>query len=210
MVATWFSPADSVIATVDTNHVWSRLVAARHEYRLAVPDAYDEVPFDVTARVAGSGSADKSDIGALLFWKRLRADTRWASNLLSLRDADVREVTARAVDAVRDHGVSPVEAALRGRRLLASLSGFTTGDAVASAVLVAAAPNRMAIYDGRAHHALKISGFPLTSARGRYSRYIAQIEQLRDIGRVHDMEWTAREVDPALFWLAEKRRAEAP
>lgn len=38
--------------------------------------AYDEVLIEVAARVQAAGSIGKSDIGALLLWKRLRAHGR--------------------------------------------------------------------------------------------------------------------------------------
>ncbi|MGY1753826.1 hypothetical protein [Blastococcus sp. SYSU D01042] len=64
--------------------------------------AYDEVFDEVAARVGAAGSAGKVDIGALLFWKRLRADTPWVAALHQVADSYVREVTARAVRAARD------------------------------------------------------------------------------------------------------------
>lgn len=60
----------------------------------------------------------------------------------------MRTLTTRAADAVCDTNVPVPRAAQLGRRLLGSLPGFTTtGDALASALLVAAAPDRMAVYD---------------------------------------------------------------
>ena len=44
-----------------------------HERRVAA--SYDEVLLDVAVRVQAARSIGKSDIGALLLWKRLRADT---------------------------------------------------------------------------------------------------------------------------------------
>ncbi|WP_328649095.1 hypothetical protein OHS58_17980 [Amycolatopsis sp. NBC_00348] len=118
---------------------------ARTAYEQQVASAYDEVLVEVAVRARAAGSIGKSDIGALLLWKRLRADTPWASRLMSVPDLEVRATTARVVDAVRDPHSSTPAAAREGRRLLASLPGFTTGDALASAVLVAAAPRRMAV-----------------------------------------------------------------
>lgn len=181
--------------------IWSMLVAAHSGYRREVAAAYDEVLLDVVDRVAATGSLGKSDIGALLLWKRLRADTPWAADLLTLPDSDVRTVTARAVDAVRDQSLSSVEAARLGRSSLSPLPGFRVGDALASALLFAAAPDRMAIYDKRAHHGLTILQRTLTNTPGRYGRYIEHLEQLRTLGHHHGADWTTRDVDIALYWL---------
>lgn len=107
--------------------VWSRLVAARRSLERAVSAAYDEVLVDVSERVSASGSIGKSDIGALVLWERIQANTKWAASLTSMPDTEVRAVTRQAVDAVRDLNVAMSEAAGQGRRLLAALAGFTTG-----------------------------------------------------------------------------------
>ncbi|WP_125621498.1 MULTISPECIES: hypothetical protein [unclassified Streptomyces] len=45
----------------------------------------------------------KADIGALVVWKRLRADIPWAAALMSVPDAEVRTVTAQAGVGVALH-----------------------------------------------------------------------------------------------------------
>lgn len=49
-----------------------RLKAAHAETDVRI---YDEVLYEVVERVERSGSIGKSDIGVLLFWKRLQANT---------------------------------------------------------------------------------------------------------------------------------------
>lgn len=49
---------------------------------------------EVSDRIRGSGSIGKADIGALLFWKRLRADTRWVRELMVMAEAEVRGTAA--------------------------------------------------------------------------------------------------------------------
>lgn len=83
------------------------------------------------------------------------------------------------VECARDTSLSRRSAAQASRAALASLPGFRTGDALASAVLTAAAPDRMAVYDRRAHNGLRTLGIPLSHAPGRYSRYIEAIDQLQ-------------------------------
>ena len=63
---------------------------------------YNEVLHEVSDRISRCGSIGKSDVGALLFWKRLRTDTPWVRELTATPDARVRAVTAAAVNAVRD------------------------------------------------------------------------------------------------------------
>ncbi|MFI1760288.1 hypothetical protein [Streptomyces sp. NPDC020571] len=157
---------------------WQRIAAARQAYTDTVSPYYDETLQEVTRRACTSGSIGKADIGALLMWKRLRADTRWAVELRALADTDIRRATAEATTAARDTTLSRCAGAQAGRVALARLPGFRTGDALASAVLTAAAPDRMAIYDRRAHSGLRTLGITLSHAPGRYSRYIKTIDQL--------------------------------
>ena len=186
---------------VDRDQKLARLEAAHTAYEQQRAVAYDEVLVEVAARIVITGSIGKSDIGALLLWKRLRADTPWARQLMSMAEAEVRALTARAVTAVCDTDLPVPEAARLGRRLLSSLPGFTTGDALASALLVAAAPDRMAIYDRRAQRGLELLGHSLSASRGRYGRYMHLIEELLNLAHQHNHPWIARDVDLALYRL---------
>jgi hypothetical protein len=143
------TPSEDVPAI--TEHGWTLVVEAHRAYSSETSPDYDEVLDQVAERVRNSGNLGKADIGALLFWKRLRANTPWVSRLMTIPDASVRETTALAVTAVNDLSLSTPDAAALGRRQLASLPGFDKGDALASALLLAAAPARMAVYDRRAH-----------------------------------------------------------
>ncbi len=179
-----------------------RLLAAREEARLAISDAYDESICEVTARIDQSGSIGKVDVGALLLWKRLQANTPWASELNAMPDAQIRKTTAEAVADARDESLEIPEAASRGRRALSSLPGFVQGDALASALLFAAAPGRMAVYDSRAQTAIERLGLELTSKPGRYGRYMRLVEQLaQEAGAASGQTWIPRDVDLALYWL---------
>ena len=85
---------------------------------------------------------------------------------------------------------------------LSPLPGSSTGDALASAVLLAAAPDRMAVYDRRAQTALQRLGLELTASPGRYGRYMGLVEQLREqAASMAGSLWKARDVDLALYWL---------
>ena len=162
---------------------------------------YDEVLDEVAGRCIETGSLGKLDIGALVFWKRLRANTPWAEHLLDKSESDVRKVTAEAVRCARDESLSVPEAARLARTKLVGLPGFQTGDAVASALIVAAAPDRMAVYDKNAHAGLRELGLELSNASGRYGRYMGLIEQLRAEVNATGRSWRARDVDLALYWL---------
>jgi hypothetical protein len=119
---------------------------------------------------------------------------------MSLPDTQVRAVTQRAVTAVRDTALTRGEAARTGRGVIWELPGFRTGDALASAILTAAAPHRMAVYDSRVQHALDALGLTLTPTPGRYGRYMQLLDDLLEHGAAHAEGWTARDIDTALYW----------
>ncbi|MFE0627945.1 hypothetical protein ACFW3D_13370 [Streptomyces sp. NPDC058864] len=187
--------------------VWSTLSAAREAYRAAVPAAYDEVLTEVAERARDSGSLGKTDIAALVVWKRLQASTAWVVELMNLLDAEVRAVTAAAVHAVRDQDAPRGAAAREGRRALLPLPGCRHGDALASALLTAAAPDRMAVYDRRAQFGLERLGYQLTPAPGRYGRYMDLLDDLLVRSGPGADGWTARDVDTALYWLGRQATA---
>ncbi|MEU6887922.1 hypothetical protein ABZ918_22410 [Streptomyces viridosporus] len=113
----------------------------------------------------------------------------------------MRRATAAAVAAVRDASLGRGAAARAGRAALAGLPGFASGDAPASAVLTAAAPDRRAVYDRRAHAGLRSLGIPLAHSRGRYGRCIDAIDRLLAAAPGPVRSWTPRETDTALSCL---------
>lgn len=185
-----------------TDSAGVRLAAAHDAYVREVSRTYDEVLAEVSGRIEATTSIGKADIGALLFWKRLRADTKWVRDLMLLPDAHVRTVTQAAVASVRDPALTTPAAAAAGRSALSPLPGFGVGDALASALLVAAAPARMAVYDRRAQVGLGRLGMTLSSSSGRYGRYMTLVEELRvRVQDECDRQLSARDVDLALYWL---------
>ncbi|MCU6481942.1 hypothetical protein [Arthrobacter sp. A2-55] len=184
---------------------WAKLLNAHTAYFTEAGPSYDEVLFEVAARVGTSGSIGKADIGALLFWKRLRADTRWVRHIMNLPDHQVRNETRTAVEAANDPDLSTPDAAAAGRLALSSLPGFKSGDALASALLLAAAPDRMAVYDTRAQKGLKELDLELTAARGRYGRYMGIVEGLKATALHYGQTWTARDVDLGLYSLGGRK-----
>lgn len=180
---------------------WEALRNSHAAYKAETSPQYDEVLEETSGRIKVAGSIGKADIGALLFWKRLRADTKWVRELMTLSDEQVRSVTGKAVSAVNNASMSVPKAASAGRAELSALPGFRAGDALASALLLAAAPERMAVYDKRAQLGLERVGLTLSPARGRYGRYMELVEGLRSQAESEGHSWSARDVDVALFWL---------
>jgi len=133
---------------VDPEERAERLAQGLAQAQQTISPHYDDVFRETQRSISAVGSAGKADIAVLSFWKRLRADTRWVPRLLGLPDSEVRAVTSRAVAAARDGEVS--DAASRAREILRPLPGFSQGTALASALLTAASPDRLAVYDRRA------------------------------------------------------------
>lgn len=177
------------------------LHTALQAYRAIASPAYDEVLTTVTQRFAADESIGKVEIGGLLIWKRLQANTRWALELMNVSDQQVHEQTHCSYTAANDLTLSIPEAARAARSALGALPGFKTGDALASAVLLAASPQRFAVYDSRAHLGITRLGIELKSGKGRYSRYMQCVEALRELASAHGQVWTGRDVDLALYWL---------
>lgn len=184
---------------------WVLLRTAHREYHATVSPEYDEALYEVAQRFTTNQSIGKVEIGGLLLWKRIQANTSWAMDLMNVSDKQVREQTHNAYLAANDVDLSVTEAARAARSALGSLPGFNTGDALASAVLLAAAPQRLAVYDSRAHRALNGLGLELRSGKGRYSRYMTCVEQLRELARANGESWAARDVDLALYRLGKNR-----
>lgn len=174
------------------------LVAAHAQYSTAAGLHYDEVLAEVQERAWRSGSLGKVDIGALMLWKRLNLSTRWAGRLNEWADIEVCGVTGRALEAARDTSRPVPEAARQARIALLSLPGCQRGAAVASTLLTAGAPERMAIYDSRAVAALVRLGYD--DPRGRYSRYMMAVCDVQDrVNAARSVGWLPRDVDKALF-----------
>jgi hypothetical protein len=168
------------------------------------PDTYDELVYEVAERVARAGSAGKLDLGGLIAWKRLQANTPRVLKLMSTPESVGREHTTEAFKAARDMSVPTPEAAAAARRALSPLPYFKIGDAIASAVCFAMAPDRLAVYDVRAQLGLERLGLVLTSRGGRYGRYMTLLGQLQGELALSGHDWSARQIDLALFALGGK------
>ncbi|MGW9436141.1 hypothetical protein [Streptomyces sp. NPDC055607] len=179
---------------------WDVLISARATYLASVSPHYDEVFWDVAQRVERAGSLGKTDIAALVVWKRLSAQTRWVTALMSLPDSQVRAVTEQAVASVQNLSLSRGEAARAGRGAISELPGFAKGDALASAILTSAAPTRMAVYDRHVQRAINSLGLTLTDHPGRYGRYMDLLDTLLTQSGERADGWTARDIDTALYW----------
>jgi hypothetical protein len=83
--------------------------------------------------------------------------------------------------------------------MLSPIAGFKMGDALASAVIVALATHRMAVYDRRAQLGLERLQLSLTPSPGRYGRYMALVSEISDDALQNGVRLGAREIDLALF-----------
>lgn len=169
--------------------------------------AYDEVLREVSARVADQGSIGKADIGALVVWKRSNATSPWSRNLMNTPDSQVREVTARAYTLANDPSKSIPEAGGEARHVLRAIPGLGGSGAIASAVLLAMSPTRMAVWDRRVNKTLKAIGKSPRGLRHRYKNYLETVVDLTDamqevVGDSHLV--IPREVDLALYHAAGK------
>lgn len=193
---------------VPESHRVQELTRGLREAEERISLYYDEVFHEVAGRASQAESVGKADIGALVVWKRLRADTPWVSKLMSLPDRDVRAATREAIAIAR---VGPVaNAASDSRESLRQLPGFSSGTALASAVLTAACPERLAVYDRRAKSGLNYLGLTLTGKEERfYGLYMHLVEQCRSEMAAVGRRATARQIDLALFMLGGPTSSEA-
>lgn len=169
--------------------------------------AYDEVLREVSSRVVDQGSIGKADIGALVVWKRPNATSPWSRNLMNTPESQVRTVTAQAYALVNDASKSIPEAGGEARQLLRRIPGLGGGGAIASAVLLAMSPTRMAVWDRRVNESLKAMGKSPTGFRHRYENYLETVVDLADAMQLVARDSQAvlpREVDLALYHAAGK------
>jgi hypothetical protein len=177
------------------------LVEARERYATEVSPHYDEALTDVAKRVDRHRSLGKLDLGGLLLWKRLGDYRRWAGRLNGMPDREIRSLTGEAVAAARDAALPTPDAAVRARDALRRLPGCVRGSgAWPSAILLAAAPRRMAVYDRRAHDGLAQLGYQVGDWIP-YGSYMATVESLRALVVQAGRDWLARDVDVALYRL---------
>lgn len=180
-----------------------RLLSEGWESARGIAEYYDELFNEVAERIEIAGSVGKGDIAMLTVWKRLRANTPWVTDLLGhWSEKEVRDTTGPAVRAAREGDV--IESARKAIDILRPLPGIGRGRALASAVLTAAAPTRLAVYDDRSRKGLGVVGLdlPSTPAKSLYARYMQLVEQCRDEVNTHSNDaWPARNVDLALFML---------
>lgn len=168
---------------------------------------YDEVLREVAARAEHAHCLSKADFGALVVWKRLRADTRWAKSLMETPDSRVRQVTHDAWVLANDESLSIPRAGRAAQEGLWQLPGCGGSGAVASAILVALSPGRMAVWDRRARESLRAYGREPSPGNGRYQRYLEIVEELASdvterAGGPH--AFTPRDIDLSLYHLAHR------
>lgn len=180
------------------------LVAEWSRARKADPEQiYDEVLREISERAEEHGSLGKADIGALVVWKRLNASTRWAKRLMLTPEREVRDVTRKAWEIVTDETRPIPEAGSTAREALRPIPGMGGTGAIASAVLVALSPQRMAVWDRRVSEQLR--ALERHPGAGGYEAYLRTCLELAD--EMHTASSTGqlfvpRDVDLALFHAA--------
>jgi hypothetical protein len=182
------------------------LARARHAQRAGdLHRTYDEVLDEISARAASAGSMDKADIGALVLWKRITAQARWSRELMLTPDAFVRDVTRTAYQLANDAGVSIPEAGQAARDALRCLPGMGGTGALASALLLALAPSRMAVWDRRVGATLKALRLYPSGEPQFYGSYLSTTLALASEMASGEERYTPRDVDLALFHVAGSR-----
>ncbi len=169
-------------------------------------ETYDEVLRDVSRHAHEERSIGKTDIGALVVWKRLNASTRWAKKLMLTPESRVRESTGKAWWIANDDTRSIADAGGAARGELREVPGLGGGGAIASAVLVALAPSRMAVWDKRVRITLETMGWTPTPGSETYASYLEIVTQLAQHMQLADgagHEFLPRDVDLALFHAAD-------
>jgi len=161
------------------------------------PPYYDESFDEVRARITNNGYANKLDIGGLAFWKRVRCDTPWTSDLLRLPEATVIAATTATFAPL----LTPVQ---RVNILRNQLRHGMGGDfAIGSAILTAWNPEEFAVTDVRARGKLERLLPPLGCVCDlkTYPTYLEHVCDIRDqLTHNHPpRHFSAREVDQALW-----------
>lgn len=170
-------------------------------------DTYDETLRIVVNRAASEESLCKADIGSLVLWKRITAQARWSTDLGMCPDAKVRGATGDAWRLANNQSLSIPEAAQAARNALRDLPGLGGTGALASALLLACAPTRMAVWDRRVRFALEALGRRPTFGRDFFKRYLGAAcslveEMQQQAGGDHGSGVTPRHVDLALYEIA--------
>lgn len=124
---------------------------------------------------------------------------------MNMPEAKVRDVTARAYALANDSSKFIPEAGDEARQELRSIPGLGGGGAIASAVLLAMSPSRMAVWDLRVNKSLRALGREPKGHRHRYRNYLEVVVDLADAmqgATEDDHAVIPREVDLALYHAA--------
>jgi hypothetical protein len=171
-------------------------------------ETYDETLSVVVDRVLAAGHLTKADIGSLVLWKRISAQTRCPKDLGNTPDSEVRKATGSAFELANDRSRPAAEVGQGARWALNGLPGMSprSEGALASSVLVACAPERMAVWDRRVKAALELIGMPIKAGPRYYGRYLERVAELQaTMASETDDTFSPRHVDLALWRLPEEK-----
>jgi hypothetical protein len=173
---------------MDNDEVVKRLLGAMDQYGAY----YDEVFWEVSARIRERGEAGKLDLAALISWKR-SGQGHWVSDLMELPDTEVRKRSSEAlVPRMTDQERLDV---------LAPLPGFKVKSAIATAVLACNDPAEFGVLDRRTLVGLRRIERPIKLGRGQTLRYLSSLRELRDLAGVARSGVTARNIDQGLWFI---------
>ena len=173
---------------MDDEEVTRRLLNAMDQYS----PYYDEVFWEVSARIRTRDEAGKLDLAALICWKR-SGQGSWVSDLMEWPDSKVR-TCSRAALAPRLTDQQRLDA-------LALLPGFNAKSAMATAVLACHDQDEFGVLDRRALKGLENIERPIARGRGETLRYLNRLRELRDLVRGVRSTVTARNIDQGLWFI---------
>jgi hypothetical protein len=162
---------------------------------------YDEVFWEVSARIHAQKEAGKLDLAALICWKR-SGQGHWVSDLMELPDAEVRRCSRSAL--------APQLKDQQRLDALAPLPGFKSKYAIATAVLACYDPEDFGVLDWRTLEGLKRIERPVVGGRGETLRYLDRLRELRDLARRFRSSVTARNVDQGLWFIGGQQLRDHP
>lgn len=167
-------------------------------------DVYDETLREVASRAAERQYLSKADIGSLVLWKRITAQSTWATRLQVMPDREVARITGDAYAHTHNLALSIPQAGQAARYALWHLPGMRGTGALSSALLLAMNPDRMAVWDRRVAAALVALGCHPRRGTDFYARYLHVTLDLAE--RMHaanpDRSFVPRDVDVSLYTLA--------
>lgn len=167
-------------------------------YRARYPEHYDDVFWEVHARLHKNGFATKLDLDVLITWKHVRTAT-WMRTLNQMKESEVKEITENAF------GMPTADQLVAAMR---KLPGFGARGAFTSALSAAWEPTQFGVYDRFAVSAhIGVVSDRCACAWDDLSTYQRHLRVIADeLSTDPSARWSPRDVDMALYgigWTAD-------